>query len=116
MTEDPKTKEFMMIMQFADKGNLRDILLNNFNSMSWKDKIKCLKDVTKCLKHLHDFGYPHKNFHSRNIFQCNNFNYALDFGLSGPSDKQKSNDEIYGVLPYIAPEVLNGELYTSSSD
>ena len=25
-------------------------------------------------------------------------------------------DKIYGVLPYIAPEVLNGEEYTSSSD
>ena len=39
-----------------------------------------------------------------------------DFGLSGPSNKQKSDDKICGVLPYIAPEVLNGEPYTLSSD
>ncbi|CAI2195010.1 15443_t:CDS:2, partial [Funneliformis geosporum] len=38
------------------------------------------------------------------------------FGLTGPADKQKSNDKIYGVLPYIAPEVLNGEPYTLTSD
>ncbi|GBC46813.2 kinase-like domain-containing protein [Rhizophagus irregularis DAOM 181602=DAOM 197198] len=28
----------------------------------------------------------------------------------------KSDDKIFGVLPYIAPEVLNGEPYTLSSD
>ena len=39
-----------------------------------------------------------------------------DFGLSGSSNKQKSDDKICGVLPYIAPEVLNKEPYTLSSD
>ncbi|GBB97122.1 hypothetical protein RclHR1_02920007 [Rhizophagus clarus] len=62
ITKDPETKEFMMILEFANKGNLRN------------------------------------------------------FGLSGPSNKQKSDDKICGVLPYIAPEVLNGEPYTLSSD
>ncbi|RGB25052.1 kinase-like domain-containing protein, partial [Rhizophagus diaphanus] len=44
--------------------------------------------------------------------------YISDFGLSGPSNEQKSSDsnKIVGVLPYIAPEVLNGEPYTLSSD
>jgi serine/threonine protein kinase len=42
--------------------------------------------------------------------------YISDFGLSGPSNGQKSDDKIYGVLPYIAPEVLNREPYTLSSD
>ncbi|CAI2189446.1 5276_t:CDS:2, partial [Funneliformis geosporum] len=36
--------------------------------------------------------------------------------LTGPEDKQKSDDRIYGVLPYIAPEVLNVEKYTFASD
>src|SRR5438034_10356588 len=42
--------------------------------------------------------------------------YISDFGLSGPANEQKSDDKIYGVLPYMAPEILNGEAYTSSSD
>ncbi|CAI2192021.1 6108_t:CDS:1, partial [Funneliformis geosporum] len=42
--------------------------------------------------------------------------YISDFGLTGPADKQKSDARIYGVLPYIAPEVLNGEPYTFASD
>ncbi|CAI2169693.1 16411_t:CDS:10 [Funneliformis geosporum] len=57
-----------------------------------------------------------EDFHSGNILQGNNNSYISDFGLTGPADKQKSDDRIYGVLPYIAPEVLNGEPYTFASD
>ncbi|CAB4484451.1 unnamed protein product [Rhizophagus irregularis] len=61
--------------------------------------------------------YFHKDFHSGNILQEGGYQtYISDFGLSGPSNKQKSDDKICGVLPYIAPEVLNGEPYTLSSD
>ncbi|GBC40594.2 kinase-like domain-containing protein [Rhizophagus irregularis DAOM 181602=DAOM 197198] len=41
-TKDPETKEFMMIIIFADEGNLRSILSNNFNNIMWEDKIKYL--------------------------------------------------------------------------
>src|SRR5207248_8877408 len=57
-----------------------------------------------------------KDFHSGNILKSNSVSYISDFGLSGPSNEQKSDDEICGVLPYIAPEVLNKEPYTLSSD
>jgi serine/threonine protein kinase len=65
------------------------------------------------LRNLHKLGYCHKDFHSGNIL---NHYYLSDFGLSGPSNEQESDDKIYGVLPYIAPEVLNGKPYTLSSD
>src|SRR5205085_2953748 len=37
-----------------------------------------------------------------------------DLGLSVPIDQEPSS--IIGVLPYIAPEVLNGKPYTQKSD
>src|SRR5436190_9759475 len=118
MTKDPKTKEFMMIIQLADQGNLRHILSSNFNNTLWGDKIKLLSDSAQDLENLHELGYFHKDFHSGNILKDSTENYAYvsDFGLSGPSNEQKSNDKICGVLPYLAPEVLNGEPYTLSSD
>ncbi|CAI2195660.1 901_t:CDS:1, partial [Funneliformis geosporum] len=60
--------------------------------------------------------YCHKDFHSGNILQDYNYAYISDFGLTGPADKQGTNDKIYGVLPYIAPEVLNGGTCTLASD
>src|SRR5438045_1778496 len=116
MAKDPETQEFMMIMQFADQGNLRHVLSSNFNNILWEDKIQLLYCLTIDLKNLHKLGYFHKDFHSGNILLIHDESFVSDFGLSGPSNEQKSDDKICGVLPYIAPEVLNKEPYTSSSD
>ena len=68
------------------------------------------------LKNLHKLGYFHKDFHSGNILYKDELAYISDFGLSGPANEQKLDNKICGVLPYIAPEVLNGKTYTLSSD
>ncbi|UZO26765.1 uncharacterized protein OCT59_018978 [Rhizophagus irregularis] len=116
MTKDPETKEFMIIMDFADGGNLRNIVLHNFKNISWKDKINWLFDLAVDLKNMHKLGYFHKDLHSGNILRKDSELYISDFGLSEPANEQKLDNKIYGVLPYIAPEVLNKEPYTSSSD
>src|SRR5579871_480668 len=103
MTKDPETKEFMMIIEFADQGNLRHILLSNFNNILWKDKISLLEYSAYDLKNLHKLEYFHKDFHSGNILRIGITSYISDFGLSGPSNEQKSDDKICGVLPYMAP-------------
>ncbi|EXX62655.1 Cdc15p [Rhizophagus irregularis DAOM 197198w] len=122
MTKDPVTKEFMMIIEFSEIGNLRSVLSKDFNNILWKDKINFLYKLSYDLDRLHNLGYCHKDFHSGNILQVynkdvkSNMSYISDFGLSGPLNKQKSDGKICGVLPYVAPEVLNGESYTLSSD
>ncbi|EXX55140.1 kinase-like domain-containing protein [Rhizophagus irregularis DAOM 181602=DAOM 197198] len=121
ITKDTETKEFMMIIELANQGNLRSVLSNNFNNIFWYKKIKDLHDIAYDLKNLHELGYFHKDFHSGNILQNLeksdiSYSYISDFGLSGPSNEQKLDDKICGVLPYIAPEVLNREPYTLSSD
>jgi serine/threonine protein kinase len=106
----------MMIIQLANEGNLRSVLSNNFSNIMWESKIKYLRYILLDLNHLHILGYCHKDFHSGNILQIG-MAYISDFGLSGPANEQKKSDgKVYGVMPYIAPEVLNGEPYTSSSD
>ncbi|RGB28018.1 kinase-like domain-containing protein, partial [Rhizophagus diaphanus] len=68
------------------------------------------------LENLHKIGYYHKNLHSGNILQIDNIPYISDFRISEPPFRLKSDNKICGVLPYIAPEVLNGESYTLLSD
>ena len=102
---------------FAEGGNLRSSLSNNFKNILWKEKIEKLSWLSIDLQELHILGYLHKDFHSGNILQIGDSSLISDFGLSGPANEQKSDDKVvYGVMPYIAPEVLNGESYTSSSD
>ncbi|EXX53191.1 Pkh1p [Rhizophagus irregularis DAOM 197198w] len=117
ITKDPETEEFMMILDVAQYGNLRSFLSSNFNKILWKDKINYLFWIISNLDDLHGLGYSHKDFHSGNILRFDLYTtYISDFGLSGPLNKQKSDDKICGVLPYIAPEVLNKEPYSLSSD
>ncbi|UZO13290.1 uncharacterized protein OCT59_004793 [Rhizophagus irregularis] len=117
ITKDSETKEFMMIIEFSERGSLRSILSNDFSNILWKDKINCLFKLSSNLQKLHKLEYIHKNFHSGNVlYNEDKVIYISDFGLLGPSYRQKVDDEVCGVLPYIAPEVLNGEPYTFSSD
>src|SRR6266498_1153857 len=117
ITKDPETNEFIMISNFADNGNLRSILTKNFKNLLWKDKILLIGNIIVSLLDLHKLGYSHKDFHSGNILLLGTASYISDFGLSGPANEQKSDDDkVYGVLPYVAPEVLRGGVYTLSSD
>ncbi|RGB32581.1 kinase-like domain-containing protein [Rhizophagus diaphanus] len=47
------------------------------------------------------------------------YTYITDLGLRRPANVKSSQDEckkVYGVLPYVAPEVLRGKEYTQESD
>jgi len=39
-----------------------------------------------------------------------------DLGLSQPANNTLSNNEIYGVIPYVAPEILKGGKFSKESD
>ncbi|CAB4436730.1 unnamed protein product [Rhizophagus irregularis] len=90
LTKYPETKEFMMIIDFAYDGNLRSILSNDFNNITWQSKIEYLCLMLIDLETLHGLGYWHKDFHSGNILQADTI-CIPDFGLSGSANEQKSN-------------------------
>ena len=47
----------------------------------------------------------------------NTLSYIADLGLSRKENENVSSDEIYGVIPYVAPEVLSGEQqFTQAAD
>src|ERR1041384_5023913 len=79
MTKDPETKEFMMIIEFANNGSLSNILSNDFNNLLWKDKIEMLYYLVMDLKILHELGYFHRDFHSGNILKKYDLTYI--FGI-----------------------------------
>src|SRR5207248_9302365 len=57
----------------------------------------------------------HCDLHSGNILIKSGGSYITDLGLCGPVDDE-SSDKIYGIIPYIAPEVLQGKKNTKQSD
>ncbi|RGB31029.1 kinase-like domain-containing protein, partial [Rhizophagus diaphanus] len=79
-----------------------------------------LTDIALGLKDIHDKGLIHHDFHCGNILSdFEQDAYITDLGLCQPANVkslQNSNKKIYGVLPYVAPEVLRGKGYTQASD
>ncbi|RHZ82820.1 hypothetical protein Glove_103g67 [Diversispora epigaea] len=123
ITQDPETLSYMMVLKYANDGNLREYLKINFNNINWEQKLKNLYYLSENLKNIHKLDIVHQDFHPGNILSSNfkdSYYIAIsDFGLSkligaNPNNPEKKN--IFGVLPYIAPEVLSGEEYTKAAD
>ncbi|EXX68530.1 Ypk2p [Rhizophagus irregularis DAOM 197198w] len=121
ITKDPKTENFIMIMELKE-GSLRQHLNNNFISLDWKKKLFALQGIAYGLKEIHNEGLIHHDFHCGNILSGSDsdiYTSITDLGLCQPANvksSQNSNKKIYGVLPYVAPEVLRGNEYTQKSD
>ncbi|CAI2162934.1 15721_t:CDS:2 [Funneliformis geosporum] len=84
--------------------------------MDWLNKLNALISVAKGLENIHAYGSIHRNFHCGNIL----VHYWNEFLIGGlrlcqPSS-QIDKKQVYGVLPYIAPEVLREKKIIRASD
>ena len=100
-------------MRYANDGSLTEYITKEFKYLKWKHKIGILHSITAGLNIIHQEKLVHHDFHSGNILHSSRLPQKMmiaDLGLSVPADQELSS--IVGVLPYIAPEVLNGKPYT----
>ncbi|POG71115.1 kinase-like domain-containing protein, partial [Rhizophagus irregularis DAOM 181602=DAOM 197198] len=87
-----------------------------------------LKDIIYGLAKIHDVNIIHRDLHSGNILLAKVNYYSknveakiCDLGTSKSATENDDNndneeDNIYGIIPYVAPEVLQGKKYTKASD
>ena len=47
ITQDPETKEFMLIMEYANGGNLHNYLQKNFRNITWRQKLCILFNISE---------------------------------------------------------------------
>ncbi|GBC19526.2 kinase-like domain-containing protein [Rhizophagus irregularis DAOM 181602=DAOM 197198] len=93
-TQDPNNLNYIIVMSYAKKGSLRKCL-PDIVKFKWQDKLRLLKKIILGLKVIHESNLTHGDFHD---------------------DSDKKINEIYGVLPYMAPEILRKKPYSSASD
>ncbi|RHZ43233.1 hypothetical protein Glove_819000g2 [Diversispora epigaea] len=116
ITKDPTKNEYMMIMQYAIEGSLRKMLDNKFKELNWHNKISILFHIAEGLSEIHKNHLVHKDFHSGNIVNDTLTKpYIADFGLC-KQVFEKNPENIYGVIPFLAPETLSNGRYTPESD
>jgi serine/threonine protein kinase len=112
ITKDPISHNYFILMKYFEAGNLY-----NQTFLNWRGKILSLLKISLKLKEIHGLGLIHKNLHGGNLLPIYNNNgneyewYITDTGIT------KSNRyNLYGVLPFMAPEALVYNNFTQSSD
>jgi serine/threonine protein kinase len=117
ISQDPATNNYLMVMEYMKEGSLRKYLQSNRED--FEDKFRQLYDIAIGLNFIHQQGLVHRDFHSgnilKNILEYDAKCYITDLGLCRPVS-EKDNSKVYGILPYMAPEVLKGKIYTQTSD
>ncbi|RHZ48457.1 hypothetical protein Glove_551g63 [Diversispora epigaea] len=117
ISRNPKTREFITVLDYAQQGDLRSFLQRNHDTLNWEDRLKFATKVVKDLKIIHESGLVHCDFHSGNVLQVTKNSRVSDFGLSRLDKDYIPKDEgCFGVIPYMAPEVLNGKPYRQPAD
>ncbi|POG57570.1 kinase-like domain-containing protein, partial [Rhizophagus irregularis DAOM 181602=DAOM 197198] len=119
-TKDPDTLNYVLIMEYANKGSLKSCLTEI--TKNWEQKLFYLYQIIKGFNDIHKNDLIHYNFHNGNIL-CNKYEkdickiFISDYlGLFQLARSFLKENDIYGVLPFIAPEILRGQPYTQDSD
>ncbi|CAB4439848.1 unnamed protein product [Rhizophagus irregularis] len=115
-TEDPNISKYIVVMAYANNGNLRENLTRIVKN-NWNQKLCMLYRIISGLGTIHKKNLIHCDFHDGNILNHNeSVIYISDLGLCQPVKSFVKKYDIYGVIPFMAPEVLRGKSYTPASD
>ena len=102
-------------MDYANDGNLRKNL-PEIAKYDWYYKLAKLNIIIAGLDRIHQQNFIHCDLTDGNILSTKFSEFFIsDLGLCQPASSFKKNG-IYGVIPFMAPEVLRGKSYTLASD
>ncbi|GES77244.1 kinase-like domain-containing protein [Rhizophagus clarus] len=81
ITQDPKTKNYIMVLEYAVNGSLRNYLDKCYDKLSLSDKINYLHCIAHGLKDIHEKGLIHRDLHIGNILRLKCMTCIADMGM-----------------------------------
>src|SRR6185369_16779150 len=116
----PHTKDYIMVLDYAKDGNFIKWTNENYEYFNWQDKLSALLNIINGLKEIHQKDIVHRDFHTGNILflsSIDDFGNCISISDMGLCGEVGNIDEakIFGVMPYVAPEVLRRKPYTKAA-
>ncbi|CAG8688940.1 12853_t:CDS:2 [Ambispora leptoticha] len=109
----PESDDYILVLKEM-KYDLRSYIQENFKTLTWQDLYHVFRYICNTLRRFHQANIVHRDLHSGNVLKRFGGWYIADLGLCGPADKTEK--DVFGILPYIAPEVLRDNKYTPEAD
>src|SRR6266496_5258776 len=103
ITQDPNTKNYMIIMNYFESRDLTHYITEEFFNINWNSKLNKLCDIISGLIEIHNAELIHQDYHSGNILMtANKSPITGDLGLSKSAiESTESSDneskEVYGI-------------------
>src|SRR5688572_11302587 len=95
VTQDPSTKDFIIIMKYY-KSDLRNYITKNFYNIEWNKKLKILIHIAEGLGYLHNHNIIHRDLHSKNILYENEDDVVIsDLGISKSALESLNDNECF---------------------
>ncbi|POG80239.1 kinase-like domain-containing protein [Rhizophagus irregularis DAOM 181602=DAOM 197198] len=114
------TSCYILVMRYYKNGDLYSYLEETMEILCWRDIVDMLWSISAGLNFIHKHDLVHGHLHGGNILVESNVNSIdtkiTDTGLHGPFDNQILSKQIYGVIPFVAPEIFDGNTPTKESD
>ncbi|CAG8500215.1 9753_t:CDS:2, partial [Racocetra fulgida] len=94
ITQHKESNNYMMVMEYANNGDLRHYLIKNYRLLSWGQKLRMLRDIALGLEVIHFANLIHRDLHNDTMRT-----FVTDLGLCRPIGKPLKNDEYAINLP-----------------
>ncbi len=59
--QNERLKKYLLVLEYADGGTLRNYLKKNFNNFTWNDKYNLAFQLAHAVSCLHDEGIVHRD-------------------------------------------------------
>lgn len=109
--------QWLIAMEYLPVGSLSDVIITSESPLPSELVVGIAADLLQALDYAHSRNIIHRDIKPANILLTERGRGKLcDFGMASFMDEVKGITLTEGTLPYIAPEVLDGEPPSPSSD
>lgn len=111
---------YYMVMEYAQKGDLRSMLVRNGHPLPITTVLDYMRQVTCGLEHLHRYGIIHGDIKPDNLLvTADDIVKIADFGTAILPFSDFPSEEIsrgVGTFDYLSPEIFQGRGICEASD